>query len=743
MQRKITLGIEGMHCAACSARAEKTLSQLKGVSEANVNLALEEAYIVYDDKQLTLADFKQAIEKIGFNVKETEADKELEQIRQMQTAKKKMGLSWLITALVLVLMIPDMLLGRAIFSEQMDAWLMVILSLLALIFPARSVYLSAYKSVKSGSANMDVLIAMGTIASLLVAPLSLFIKDIEANSFAGIAAMIISFHLTGRYLEAKAKGTASEAIRKLIGLGAKTAIILDAGTEKEIPISQLKAGDIFIVKPGAKIPTDGIIVKGSSSVNESMATGESLPVAKKPNDNVLGATINLDGYLEVQATKVGKETFLAQVIQMVSEAQHSKVPIQLLADKITAIFVPVVLCLAVLVFAVWMLFPNTMQNIASVIISVIPLQVPVKGLAAALMASIATLVIACPCALGLATPTALMVGSGLGAKKGILIRNGEALQRMRELNTMVFDKTGTLTNGVLQLLKTACFQGTEKENLTLAAALEQASEHPLAVAFVKATNTMELPVREDFIAIPGKGVKGKIHGKQYLLGSADFLQEEGIALKSFTEESLNYATQIGLATEGELLAWFYLADTIKDNAAEVIADLKNRGIKSIMVSGDQEKTAIAIAEKCGIQEVLAPVLPGDKAMKIKELQERDLVVGMVGDGINDAPALKQADIGFAMSLGTDIAIETADITLLHNDLKLIPMAIELSRKTFTKIKQNLFWAFFYNLIAIPLAAFGVLHPVIAEMAMAFSSVTVVTNANLLKRKENKLHGFDG
>jgi len=743
MQRKITLGIEGMHCAACSARAEKTLSQLKGVSEANVNLALEEAYIVYDDKQLTLADFKQAIEKIGFNVKETEADKELEQIRQMQTAKKKMGLSWLITALVLVLMIPDMLLGRAIFSEQMDAWLMVILSLLALIFPARSVYLSAYKSVKSGSANMDVLIAMGTIASLLVAPLSLFIKDIEANSFAGIAAMIISFHLTGRYLEAKAKGTASEAIRKLIGLGAKTAIILDAGTEKEIPISQLKAGDIFIVKPGAKIPTDGIIVKGSSSVNESMATGESLPVAKKPNDNVLGATINLDGYLEVQATKVGKETFLAQVIQMVSEAQHSKVPIQLLADKITAIFVPVVLCLAVLVFAVWMLFPNTMQNIASVIISVIPLQVPVKGLAAALMASIATLVIACPCALGLATPTALMVGSGLGAKKGILIRNGEALQRMRELNTMVFDKTGTLTNGVLQLLKTACFQGTEKENLTLAAALEQASEHPLAVAFVKATNTMELPVREDFIAIPGKGVKGKIHGKQYLLGSADFLQEEGIALKSFTEESLNYATQIGLATEGELLAWFYLADTIKDNAAEVIADLKNRGIKSIMVSGDQEKTAIAIAEKCGIQEVLAPVLPGDKAMKIKELQERGLVVGMVGDGINDAPALKQADIGFAMSLGTDIAIETADITLLHNDLKLIPMAIELSRKTFTKIKQNLFWAFFYNLIAIPLAAFGVLHPVIAEMAMAFSSVTVVTNANLLKRKENKLHGFDG
>ena len=736
MQRKITIGIEGMHCASCSARAEKALSQLKGVSEANVNLALEEAYIVYDDKQLTLADFKQAIEKLGFKVKETEADKESEQIRQMQVAKKKMGLSWLITALVLLLMIPDMVLGRAIISEQMDAWLMVILSLLAMIFPARQVYLSAYKAVKSGTANMDVLIAMGTIASLLAAPLSLFIKDIVANSFAGIAAMIISFHLTGRFLEAKAKGTASEEIRKLIGLGAKTAIILDAGTEKEIPLSQLKVGDIFIVKPGAKIPTDGIVIKGNSLVDESMATGESLPVTKKPNDNVLGATINLDGYLEVQATKVGKETFLAQVIQMVSEAQHSKVPIQLLADKITAVFVPVVLCLVVIVFAVWMIFPDTMQNIASVIISVIPLQVPVKGLAAALMASIATLVIACPCALGLATPTALMVGSGLGAKKGILNRNGEALQRMRELNTMVFDKTGTLTNGIPQLIKTVCFQGTDKENRAIAASLEQASEHPLAMALVKGFELSELIAREDFISMPGKGVKGKINGKQYLLGNADFLQEEGITLPSFEDETLDYATQIGLATDRELLAWFYLADTIKDNAPQVIAELKGRGIKTIMISGDQTKTAIAIAEKCGIQEVLAPVLPGDKAMKIKELQSKDLIVGMVGDGINDAPALKQADIGFAMGLGTDIAIETADITLLRNDLKLIPLAIDLSQKTFAKIKQNLFWAFFYNLIAIPLAAFGVLHPVIAEMAMAFSSVTVVTNANLLKRKEN-------
>ncbi|MGB4260454.1 MAG: heavy metal translocating P-type ATPase, partial [Candidatus Cloacimonas acidaminovorans] len=725
MQKKITLGIEGMHCASCSARAEKALSQLKGVSEANVNLTLEEAYIVYDDKQLTLADFKQAIEKLGFTVTETEADKESEQIRQMQVAKKKMGLSWLITALVLLLMIPDMVLGRAIISEQRDAWLMVILSLLAMIFPARQVYLSAYKAVKSGTANMDVLIAMGTIASLLAAPLSLFIKDIVANSFAGIAAMIISFHLTGRYLEAKAKGTASEEIRKLIGLGAKTAIILEAGTEKEILLSQLKVGDIFIVKPGAKIPTDGIVIKGNSLVDESMATGESLPVTKKPNDNVLGATINLDGYLEVQATKVGKETFLAQVIQMVSEAQHSKVPIQLLADKITAIFVPVVLCLAVIVFAVWMLFPDTMQNIASAIISVIPLQVPVKGLAAALMASIATLVIACPCALGLATPTALMVGSGIGAKKGILIRNGEALQRMRELNTMVFDKTGTLTNGIPHLIKTVCFQGTDKENRAIAASLEQASEHPLAMALVKGFELSELIAREDFISMPGKGVKGKINGKQYLLGNADFLQEEGITLPSFEDETLDYATQIGLATDRELLAWFYLADTIKDNAPQVIAELKGRGIKTIMISGDQTKTAIAIAEKCGIQEVLAPVLPGDKAMKIKELQSEGLIVGMVGDGINDAPALKQADIGFAMSLGTDIAIETADITLLRNDLKLIPLAIDLSQKTFAKIKQNLFWAFFYNLIAIPLAAFGVLHPVIAEMAMAFSSVTVV------------------
>lgn len=733
MESKLTIGIDGMHCASCSARAEKALSQLSGVKEANVNLALEEAYIVYDDRKAKFTDFQRAIEKIGFKVRPSEAERESEQIVQMQKARKKMWFSWLLTILVLILMLPAMIFGTYVFGHQTDAWLMFLLSLVAMVFPARGVYVSAYKSVKSGGANMDVLIAIGTIASLLVAPLSLIVKDISPHSFAGIAAMIISFHLTGRYVEAKAKGKASEAIRKLIGLGAKTAIILENGQEKEIPIAQLQVGDIFSVKPGAKIPTDGIIIKGSSTVDESMATGESMPVAKNPQDNVLGATINLDGYLEIQATQIGRDTFLAQVIRLVSEAQHSKVPIQLLADKITSIFVPAVLILTICVFAAWMLFPNFMQNIASAITSVLPLRLPSQGLAAALMASIATLVIACPCALGLATPTALMVGSGLGAKKGILIRNGEALQRMKDLNAIVFDKTGTLTLGTPELIKTHSFSGEDGDNILLAAALEQSSEHPLALAFAKAVENRDIPAREEFVSFPGKGISGKINGKKYSVGNADFLAEQGVALKSPSPENYNFATQIGLANEKELLAWFFLADTLKDDAQPVVEELNKRGIKTIMLSGDNETTAKAIAEKCGIKQVLANVLPADKAKKIKELQDSGLIVGMVGDGINDAPALKQADIGFAMGLGTDIAIETADITLLRNDLKLIPKAIDLSERTFAKIKQNLFWAFFYNLIAIPLAALGVLHPVIAEIAMATSSVTVVTNANLLKR----------
>lgn len=735
MQQKINLGIDGMHCASCSARVENALSRLPGVSSAHVNLALEEASISFDDKKLKDTDFADTISMLGFSVRKEEFRDENEQLMQMEHARKRMLFSWLITLAVVVFMLPHMVFSTSILGHNADAWLMFVLSLISMLFPARNVYISAFKSIRSGGANMDVLIALGTISAQLVAPLSLIVKGLSPHDFAGIAAMIISFHLTGRYLEAKARGKASEAIRKLLNLGAKTALILVDGKETEIPVRKLQIGDVFIVKPGTKIATDGVVVKGSSSIDESMATGESLPVSRAEGDTVLGATLNLDGYLEVKATKVGSDTFLAQVIKLVSEAQHSKVPIQLLADKVTAVFVPVVLVLAISVFTAWMAFPQVMSGIAAFITSVLPLRIPSLGLSAALFASIATLVIACPCALGLATPTALMVGSGMGANRGILIRNGEALQRMRDLNTIVFDKTGTLTHGKPEMVKQISLIGSDKENLAIAASLEGASEHPLAVAIKAAARDLTLPERQSFTALPGQGISGFVEAKKCLIGSPKFLQENSIDLLLPETSDLQHATTIGLAIDGKMAAWFYLADTVKPEAAAIIKNLKDRGIEPYMLSGDSKASAKAIADKLGITQVIAEVLPADKALMIRQLQDKGLVVGMVGDGINDAPALKQADIGFAMGLGTDIAIESADITLLRSEISLIPQAINLSIKTFAKIKQNLFWAFFYNLIAIPLAAFGILHPVIAEIAMAGSSVTVVTNANLLKRSK--------
>ncbi|MCB5262000.1 MAG: heavy metal translocating P-type ATPase [Candidatus Cloacimonetes bacterium] len=738
---QVQIGIDGMHCASCSANVEKSVSALPGVTSAHVNLALEEAMVEFDERKLDQDKIFKSITALGFKVRDTLHLGEDEQISKMHVAKKRMTLSWIITAIVMVLMIPHMLphtvFGGRIFSHQIDAWLMFTLSLVAMVFPAREVYSSAWKSLLARAANMEVLIAMGTIASILVTPLSLVVKDIAAHEFAGIAAMIISFYLTGRYLESKARGKASEALRKLVSLGAKTALLLVDGAEVETPIHKIKSGDIFIVKPGTKVPTDGVIVSGTSSLDESIATGESLPVTRSEGDAVLGATINLEGYFQAKATKVGSETFLAQVIKMVSEAQHSKVPIQLLADKVTAIFVPVIIVLAFVVFFSWLIFPGFMAAVAAFITTFIPLSLPAKGLAAALMATIATLVIACPCALGLATPTALMVGSGIGATNGILIRSGEALQRMKDVDTILFDKTGTLTHGKPKLIKIQSLKGDEAENLSLAHSLESHSEHPLALAIKNAAETrfiQTLPTQE-FLASAGRGISAIIDGKKYLMGSLNWMTELGLRTPELPAgQDLAYAGKIYLADEAEILAVFYVADTIKEEAAEIVQTLSKQGLRLIMMSGDNQETAQAIAKSCGIDNVMANVLPADKAQKVKDLQGQGRVVAMIGDGINDAPALKQADIGIAMGLGTDIAIEAADITLLRGDLRLIPLALRLSKQTFAKIRQNLFWAFFYNLVAIPLAAFGVLHPVIAEMAMALSSVTVVTNANLLRRK---------
>jgi len=755
MKTNKTIGINGMHCAACSSRTEKALSAMPGMISAHVNLALEEASIEYDDKRIKPTDIEQTITRLGFSIRQETVLSDNSHRLAMQEAGKRMLFTWLITILVTLLMLPHMLMGIMLISHRVDSWLLFMLSLVVMIFPARQVYISAYKSIRSGSANMDVLIAIGTLASMLTLPLSYVLKGIPAHAFEGIAAMILAFHLTGRYLEAKARGKASEAIRKLVNLGAKTAIVIIDGKETEVPVHKLQIGDVFIAKPGMKIATDGEIVEGITTIDESMATGESIPVTRKPGDKVIGATLNIDGFVQVKTTRIGNETFLAQVLKMVQDAQHSKVPIQVLADRVTAIFVPVILVLALCTFLAWLVVPDFMQSVSFWLIQFIPLSVSADGLAAAIMAAIATLVIACPCALGLATPTALMVGSGIGAANGVLIRSGEALQTMKDVKCMVFDKTGTLTTGKPELIT---FHTKKLDNdlyLQIAAALEVKSDHPIARAIVQAARVKGLSIPDvyEFKSISGMGLTGKIENKFYLIGKADLLALYNInpnstfdskkdylslttqATNSGSDTALNYATRIYLATENELLATFYVADQLREEAGAVVAELKKRKIRTVMLSGDNEAAAMAIGTQCGIDSVRANVLPADKATEIKKLQAEFGCVAMIGDGINDAPALKTADIGIAMGKGTDVAIEAADITIVRDDLKALLKAINLSVHTFRKIRQNLFWAFFYNLVAIPLAVFGVLHPILAEIAMASSSITVVTNANLLKRKK--------
>ena len=738
MSTNIKVGIDGMHCASCSARVEKALGDLKGVKLAHVNLALEEASLEVEEGSVSQELIEKTIASLGFSVREELEKSEDQLVLEAKAARKRMWQIWFVTVVVSIFMVAHMFFDSHIISSDIDGVVVFLISLLAMIFPARDVYRSAFVSVRSGSANMDVLISMGTLASLLVYPLSFFVEDIDPHAFSGIAAMILAFHHTGRYLESQARGKASEAIRKLMDLGAKTAILYEDGEEREVPIRRVQAGDILIVKAGMKIPTDSVIVEGVANIDEAMVTGESMPVSRKEGEKVLGATLNLDGYLKVRAEKVGSDTFLAQVIKLVQDAQHSKVPVQLLADKVTAVFVPIVIVLALLTFAFWMVFPGTAQNISIVLLSILPLKdvnsLP-SGLAAALMAAIATLVIACPCALGLATPTALMVGSGMGAKRGILIRNSEALQLMKEVKAMVFDKTGTLTFGKPEVIETHLEGIDETTALGIAASLEAGSSHPLATALINAAKEKAALISEvkDFTNHVGKGVSATLDNGKYILGSSKFMEASGFKLPSNSFKA-DYASRIYLADENKVLAIFLVADALRDNAKDVVAQLKRKGITSIMISGDNPQTAQAIASQLGITRFHAQALPEDKATLVMQLKDEFGTVAMVGDGINDAPALKTADIGIAMGQGTDIAIEAADITIVRDDLASLPVAVELSIQTFRKIRQNLFWAFSYNLVAIPLAVLGVLHPVIAEIAMASSSVTVVTNANLLKRK---------
>ena len=742
--QKLELRIEGMTCAACASRVERSLQAAPGVREAVVNLNTERASIEYDPAQADVHQLLAAVEKAGYLAhlhQEEDEERQDEDEAKLQLAARRMRTAWAFTLPAAVWMLIAMTMGRhdhgwpTPFAFNLG---MVLLALPVLGWAGGHVYRSAWRAVRHGSANMDTLIAVGTLAAIATGVM-VFFWPVE--NYAGVAAMIMAFHLTGRYIETKARGRASQAIKKLLELGAKTATILVDGEEREVPIRQLQIGDVMIVRPGEKIPTDGVILEGESAVDESMATGESLPVSRRPGDEVIGSTVNQHGLLKVRATKVGKDTFLSQVIKMVEEAQGTKVPIQEFADRVTGIFVPAVLIIAALTFAAWLLFPTEMAAAGARLRDILPWVDPgLSGVTLALFATIAVLVISCPCALGLATPTALMVGSGLGAENGILIRNGAAIQAMSTVDVLVFDKTGTITQGKAEVtdIIPAAGNGAD-EVLRLAASAELGSEHPLGKALVNRAREqgLELTEPENFTALTGLGVRAEVGGEAVLVGSRRLMSENGIEVGELEAELARLEgegkTAMLVGARGKVQGIVAVADTLKDDSVRAIKELQDLGLQTAMITGDNERTAQAIAARVGINQVLAEVLPDGKVEEIKRLQQQGLRVAMVGDGINDAPALTQADVGIAIGTGTDIAIEAADITLVRGNLSAVVSAVKLARATFRKIRQNLFWAFIYNTVAIPLAILGLMHPVIAEISMAMSSVTVVSNANLLRR----------
>lgn len=703
--------IQGMHCASCAANIERNVSKIKNVKNVSVNFAASKLYADVEDESAN-KEILRIVDSIGYKISDT-SKKKVKPVDESESWKKKMILAWVFTIPLAIIMLSSRLFGLMLFSENV----MIIISLV-LAFPV--IFIFGWQTIKSGARgffrfefNMDSLIMLGTIIAFLTGIFSLFFS---IQDYSGISSMIMAFFITGKFVEARARGRASQEIKKLIEFGAKKARILRGDKEIEIPVEEIKLNDMMIVKPGEKIPTDGIVMKGESSVDESMISGESMPVDKVKGSFVLGATVNQDGILYVKASKIGEDTFLSHIIKLVEEAQGSKIPIQKLADKITSIFVPVILSLSLLTFLGWLFFSGL-------------------GVSRALEVAISVLVIACPCALGLATPTALMVGTGIGAKKGILIRKGEAIQTMKEVKTIVFDKTGTITKGKPEVREV--FSRDEEKMLEIAASLERLSEHPIARAIVDYVGLKKLKQVKEFKIIRGKGVEGKINGKKIVIGNSFLMKERKISLKNFEDkiddfENKGYTTMI-ISENGKILGSIGVADAVKEDSVKAISQLRKMHFRTIMITGDNERTARAIAKQVGISEVIANVLPEDKAKRVEELQERGMVA-FVGDGINDAPALKQANVGIALGTGTDIAIEAGDIVIVRGNLLGVVSAIRLSRATFRKIKQNLFWAFAYNSIAIPVAIAGLLHPVIAEIAMALSSITVVTNANLLRRE---------
>jgi len=722
----IVKGLDNPHCAMVIEKAVKKA----GAEKAEFNINMHKAKITHSVPKEKIID---AINDAGYEVLGEEEDEEESEIKEMQVAKRRMWSAWaLAIPIALITLFFERFLGIENFYLKIAPLILAFPILFIIGYPTLR---SAVKSAKYLSFNMDVLISLGTVIAFLTGILSFFVS---IEDYSGIGGMIMAFFLSGRYVEAKARGRASQAIKKLLTLEAKTAVILVDGKEKEVRIDEVKVGNVMVIKPGEKIPTDGIVINGESAVDESMVSGESLPVDKKKGDKVIGATINQDGVLYVKATKVGKDTFLSQIIKLVEEAQGSKVPIQAFADKVTSYFVPIVLVISLLTFSLWLVFPDFMKNLAG-FFSFIPwVNLSASSLTLALFAGIAVLVIACPCALGLATPTALMVGSGIGAEKGILIKRGEAIQTMKDIKVVIFDKTGTITKGKPDVNEIISIGINEKELLRIAGSIEKSSEHPLAKAiFFKAeSENIKLISISNFKILRGRGAEAKLSGKKVLIGNRKLMEENKIDFSKFEskiQELENQGKTVMMIVHGNILRGIIaVADTIKDDSVQAIAELKEMGFKSVMITGDNERTANAIAKQVGIDEFIANVLPEEKENKVKELQKHGMVA-FVGDGINDAPAIKQANVGIAMGTGTDIAIEAGDIVLVRGNLTGVVSAIKLSRETFKKIKQNLFWAFFYNVVAIPLAITGLLHPIIAEIAMATSSISVIGNANLLKR----------
>ncbi|MGC8765879.1 MAG: heavy metal translocating P-type ATPase [Brevinematia bacterium] len=723
---EVKFKVEGMHCSSCTLNVKKSLEKIDGVKFASVDLATKSA-VVECTKEISFEEFYEAVKKSGYElIKEEETEKELLFLKK---EKLRLILSWVFTIPLALKMILSMIFHLTIMPEMIGMYFDVLISGIVIFVIGFPIIKSTFLAIKNLSFNMDSLIGIGTIASFSTGVLKLLGINIE--DFSVVGAMIMSINYIGNYLKDLSTGKASEAIKKLIQLGAKEAHLLTPEGIIDVPVNKLMPGDVVLVKEGEKIPSDGVIVEGFTTIDESMVSGESMPVDKKEGDKVIGATINQTGFIKVRIEKVGKDTFLSQVIKMVEEAQRSKVPIQQLADKITGVFVPLILLLSVLTFLLWYFLPDLMRSIQAFF----PWMVSeTDKLSMALFSAIATLVIACPCALGLATPTALMVGMGKAAISGILIRNGEAIQRMKDITTVVFDKTGTITKVKPSVSE---FIAEDKTLLfNIAYAIENLSNHPLAraiTAFVNDKITESLKV-EDFSVVAGKGLKGKIQGKVILSGNIKFLKEEGINVDENELEKLflQGKTLVGFALDGNFIGAFAISDEVKEDSKEAIKLLHSLGLKTAMLTGDNNLSAEYIAKTTGIDTYFAELLPHHKIEKIKALQS-DNVVAFVGDGINDAPALKQADIGIAIGSGTDIAIESADITLVSGSLTGVYKAFIISRKTFDKIKENLFWAFFYNVIAIPLAMMGVLHPLIAEIAMALSSINVVFNSLRLGR----------